>query len=149
MLTRKLLILVCFLTFLVNQKFYQDFLNVKCKTRNDMVSNWSLDDCSFSSGRFFTALASTLWCNFDEDSMQCLLWAFGVLVSTPTPSRERVRLISLHDLSFVSKPQQLRFVLLAAPQIIALRHDTVTIEVLIVIKLPKNSLKGFQPMNCV
>lgn len=35
----------------------------------------------------------------------------GVRQTQDTFRRERVRLISLHDLSFVSKPQQLRFVL--------------------------------------
>ena len=64
------------------------------------------------------------------------MFVVGIWSARLLTCRERVRLISLHDLSFVSKPQQLRFVLLAAPQIIALRHDTVTIEVLIVIKLP-------------
>ena len=52
----------------------------------------------------FYGATPTLWCHIDEDSMQCLLWAFGVLVShrlsLKCSSRERVRLISLHDLSF-------------------------------------------------
>ena len=98
-------------------------------------SNWCLDDCSASPEGFlrrwlqlFGATLMKIPCNVCCGHLEC---SSRLLLEVGNASGWFLYTICL----LVSKPQQLRFVLLGCcPQIIAFCYDTVTIEVLIVIK---------------